>query len=187
MIDRLLAQFEPRVILLLLAGGLVITVLGAYAWFFKLDIAEFDRLHQARSESQRDFEAERDRANDERIGALENKIEALRNTLYGNGVDLPGSQMVSYIITQLDRLSVLHGVRLVSVNPGETGEVLAFSEVPFDVEVAGRYLNLYAWLEDAERELRPLVVKQFLLEPRPETDGLRMNLRLVSYRARGSS
>ena len=59
--------------------------------------------------------------------------------------------------------------------------MLSFTEMPFDVEVTGRYFDLFAWLQDAERELRPMVVKQFQLIPHPQEKLLQMSLRVVSY------
>ena len=55
-------------------------------------------------------------------------------------------------------------------------------EIPFDVEVSGRYFDLYQWLLDAEQQLRPMVVKRFhLLSPARGTI-IRMQLRIVAYR-----
>lgn len=180
--DKLLDQIQPRLLVMMLAGVLIVGVLGAYRLLFKNDMVEFDRLRQIRADSEVDAAAGKGRASDYLATSLEQQIKTLNNRLFGRGLDLPPSQMVSHIIGQLDRLSDRHGVQLIAVKPGERSEVLSFAEVPFDVEVSGAYFDLFAWLEAAEVELRPMVVKQFQLSPGPE-EVLQMSLRVVSYRS----
>ena len=181
--QRFMAKIEPRMLALTLGGGLVLVLLSAYAQLFKKEVAEFARLQRVHSESVRDVATEQDLVGDHKIQMLEKQIQTFETQLFGKKLDLPPSQMVSHIIGQLDRLSVRHGVELIAVRPGDGGEILSFSEVPFDVEVRGEYFDLYAWLRDAEAELRPMVVKQFRLVPHAEESDLLMNLRVVSYRS----
>ena len=61
--------------------------------------------------------------------------------------------------------------------------VVKKTEVPFDVQVEGDYLRLMSWLERVEGELHPMVVKRFRIEPLADAGLLRMELRVVSYRA----
>ena len=180
--SNLIDEIQPRLLVMILIGILIVGVFGAYRFLFKTDMVEFDRLRQLRTDSEVDVASEEGRVSDYRAASLEQQINTLNNRLFGKGLDLPAGQMVSHIIGQLDRLSDQHGVQLIAVKPGERSVVLSFTEVPFDVEVGGVYFVLFAWLEAAEIELRPMVVKQFQLSPGPE-DALLMSLRVVSYRS----
>ena len=178
-----LARIEPRTLRLALLGVLATLVLGGYFYGFKSELVEYDRLGRLHLQSEEELASRQGGASDARIETLQREVAELETRLYGKGLPQPPSQMVSHIIAQLDRLAVHHRVGLVSVKPGRRGEVLSFAEVPFDVEVTGSYFDLYAWLQDAESELRPMVVKQFRMSPGGRDRAVLMSLRVVSYRA----
>ena len=186
LMNKLIDGIPPRLLVMILISVLVVGVFGAYSFLFENDMVEFDRLCQLRTDSEVDVASEDARVSDQRATSLERQIDTLENQLFGKGLDLPPSQMVSHIIGQLDRLSAQHGVQLIAVKPGERSDVLSFAEVPFDVEVSGIYFDLFAGLEAAEIELRPMVDKQFQLSPGPE-EILQMSLRVVSYRSPSKS
>ena len=181
--DEVLGRLEPRTLRLALLGALAIVLLGAYFYGFKGALAEFTQLGRLHFQSEEELSSPEGAASDQRIAALEGDIAAFDTRLYGNSLPQPPSRMVSHIIGQLDALAVRHQVDLVGVKPGALGEVLSFAEVPFDVEVTGRYFDLFAWLQEAEKELRPMVVKQFRMTPGARETGVQMSLRVVSYRA----
>ena len=178
-----LARLEPRTLRLALLGTLAVVLLGAYFYGFKGELKEFDQLGRLHLQSEEELASREGAAGEVRIAVLEEEIAALDARLYGKGLPQPPSQMVSHIIGQLDALAVRHRVDLMSVKPGPRGEVLSFAEVPFDVEIAGGYFDLFAWLQEAETELRPMVVKQFRMAPGARDAGIQMSLRVVSYRA----
>ena len=122
-------------------------------------------------------------ANQETIALLLNNIDLQRADLYGSSPELDRKQLESFVISRLDRLAGAHGIRLVSVRPGDVGQVLMFDEFPYDVSVSGDYFALVRWLGEVESELRPMNVKQFQLSRGPEAD-VSMRVRLVSYRPR---
>ena len=95
--------------------------------------------------------------------------------------------MESYIVDRLDSISAVHDVELVGVTPGAAEEVLMFDEVPYDVEVEGDYFALFRWLREVERELRPMVVKEFNIRPLSKSEAVTMKLRLAAYRQRGAA
>ena len=121
------------------------------------------------------------------IAATRETIAELRTELYGGSSRLPPEKMESYIVDRLDRISASHEVELVGVTPGEAQEVLMFDEVPYDVRVEGDYFALFRWLREVERELRPMVVKEFNIRPLADTEAVAMKLRLASYRQKGES
>ncbi len=177
-----LQQVQPRVLLLTMMAVGILTLLAAYFYLFKAPIVEFVQLRQILTQSLLDMEAEKTGLDDRQIGRIQNEIEGLKTRLYGKGSELSPSQMVPYVIGELDRLSGPHQVQLISVKPGSVVRVLMFEEVPFDIEVTGKYFDLFSWLQRVEVELRPMVVKQIKLAPLGRQDSLKMKLRVVSYR-----
>ncbi len=170
--------------MIMLGGTLVVVVLASHAYVFKAQLAELARLRDLRAASQSAVTSRHAAASIGELQAAERDVQVLEERLYGKTPRRGPSQMVAHIIGRLDQISVRHSVSLDSVTPGNQGRILAFTEAPFDVEVQGDYFDLYAWLQDAEVELRPLVVKQFELNPLGGgAGGLKMRLRVVSYRA----
>lgn len=179
----LLQQIHPRMLAILMLAVLGMTVLAAYLYLFKQPYTDYAQLRTVRVQAVEDVASVQQDMESGQIALLERHVAGLEDRLYGKGSRLPPSQMVSYIIGQLDRISVRHAVQLMSVKPGGVEQVLMFEEVPFDIQVQGAYFDLFAWLEDMERELRPMVLKKFEITP-PRKDGaLNMQLRLVSYRS----
>lgn len=185
--NKYLMQLEPGVLFLALSVILVMTPVAAYLYLFNNGIAEYTQLTELRGASKREVALESHSVNSVELQRVGVQIDTLQTRLYGKKLALAPNQMVSYVIGQLDQLALRHGIGLLSVKPGNQSRVLSFTEMPFDVEVTGRYFDLFAWLQDAERELRPMVVKQFQLIPHPQEKLLQMSLRVVSYQPLESS
>ncbi len=180
--DRILEGLEPRMLLLMLVSVVGVTVTAAYFYLLEAPLKEYVRLHRLADDSAMEIRSQRRVVNDAHVRQLEREVEQLRQTLYGQTPQLQSSEMVSYIIGQLDRLATKHGVQLVGVKPGPIGRVLMFEEIPFDVEVTGSYMQLFGWLQQAEDALHPMVVKEFHIAEGAARPQLNMNLRVVSYR-----
>ncbi len=178
-------RVEPRLVRLGAAALLVAALLAAWFWLIRPPLGEYRALNAARERSVRDIaglEASVDRREIdtllERIGTLEQVLQAGRDGASAN-------EMMADIIGTLDRLAGEHGVVLTGVKPGQAGEVLSFEEQPFDVEATGRYFDLIAWLRAAERDLRPMLIKQFRFRAVDDRGGgLAVSVRVVSYRVR---
>lgn len=181
MMDKYLMQAEPRLLLLALSVIFFMTPVAAYLYLFKGGINEYTQLKELSGTSKREVALESQAVSSEQLQHINAEIDTLQERLYGKKLALPPNQMVSYVIGQLDQLALRHGIGLVSVKPGNQSRVFSFTEVPFDVEVTGRYFDLFAWLQDAERELQPMVVKQFQLIPQRQEKRLKMSVRVVSY------
>jgi Tfp pilus assembly protein PilO len=182
-LQAMLMHCDPRRLALWLTLGLL--VLGAGTWQFLLreQVQDYRTLVSERGQSADEVARERVGLDGSVLAPTESDVARLESELYGSTPAVPVSQMASHVIGLLDGLADRFSVRLAGVKPGATGEVLGFTEVPFDVQVHGEYPRLIAWLEAAEKGLRPLVVKQFRIEPVADGDELRMELRVVSYRA----
>ncbi len=114
------------------------------------------------------------------------QIEDLRFRLYGDMADLPLKQVEAYIIGRLQEISWGTQVDLVSVEPVAGERVQIFQEMLFNVELIGRYDDLYRWLWDVRNELGYVVIKEYGLTRQDDNDGdplLLASLSLASYKA----
>ncbi len=182
-LDEVLRDVEPRT----LAGAAIaicaIGLLAAFLYGIRPAWSEYSSLA---SRHARALEAARESAEAgsvEAIASLESEVETLRNDLYGGAASVPRSQIESFVVDSLDRLSGRHGVELRAITPDEPNAIWMFEELPYSVEVEGSYFAIHRWLYDVEEELRPMVVKQFQLAPTRDGETVVLDLRVVAYRA----
>ncbi len=184
-LDDWLRQARPQTVLLAMVSVVAMTLLAGHLYVVGPSLARLRALDGG--ENLDSVEALKSEADQTRaaIAASEATLEGLRGQLYGGPSDQPPEKVESYIVDQLDSLSVRHAVELMSVEPGDAQHVLMFDELLYEVEVKGDFLSLAAWLGEIEDELRPLVVNGFDLRPAERRPWVRMRLRLASYRPRG--
>ncbi|MDJ0747868.1 MAG: hypothetical protein QNJ11_00225 [Woeseiaceae bacterium] len=182
--QELLHRINLRELRLILAGlGAVLVVALAVS----LLVPEIKKLLAARKDvdvlqaaSQDSAELEQHMQNQGR------QIEDLRFRLYGDMADLPLKEVEAYIIGRLQEISWGTQVDLVSVEPVAGERVQIFQEMLFNVELLGRYDDLYRWLWDVRNELGYVVIKEYGLTRQSDDDKdplLLANLSLASYRA----
>ena len=114
------------------------------------------------------------------------RIEELRFRLYGDMAELPIKEVEAYIIGRLQEIAWGTQVDLLSVEPEAGEKVQIFQEMLFNVELLGKYEDLYRWLWDVRNELGYVVIKEYSLARRDNDDEEPMlvaNLSLASYRA----
>ncbi len=176
-------QVRPEALLASLAAGAVMLGLTGYLYVLQPALRELRELREQGSGAllAEGVVAEVGAASIER---LEREVEAVRERLYGASGQVAPDRMEAWVINGLDRLSLRHGVQLVSVAPEGPRPVLVFDELPVQVHVQAGYFDLFAWLTDVEQELRPLVVKEFALSGTGEPGRVSLQLRLVSFRPR---
>lgn len=178
-----LAALQPRTLLILIVLTFLVTLLGAYVYLLNRDVLEIAHLRDEKHQILGEFEREKTQTGDAQIRRLRSEIAKLDAAVYGQGGQMSPTQLVSYVIRKLDDLSARHDIQLMSIQPEARTHVRLFEETPFAVAVKGSYFRLYAWLQDVERALSPMVVKQFRITPRDGEDTpLTMTLRIVSYR-----
>lgn len=97
---------------------------------------------------------------------IEADVAQLEQRLHGDAARLPIQQMEAYVLGRLQEISWANGIELVSVEPAATQQVLMFREVRFEVEVAGTYRELYAWLRALRSQIGFIVIKRFQIAPR---------------------
>ena len=76
------------------------------------------------------------------------------------------------------------------VRPAKGSTIQALEEILFEVEVAGDYFDLYAWLQDLDNKLGFVVIKNFNIRPLStvlNNPRLIAKLTIVSYRVTGNA
>ena len=124
------------------------------------------------------------------VATLESELEELQHQLHGDMANLPDNQMESFVIGRLQGISWNNNIELLAVKPGKGGIIQGYEEILFDVEVAGDYFDLYAWLQELADELGYVVIKRFNIRPlnaRDTEPRLTATLTIVSYREAGNA
>lgn len=171
---------QPRMLLVLMVASILLTVTAAYLYLFKIPVGDYKQ--SIRNFEFLQVELQQDAPLRGQIEHLQATIERLDREIHGNGPQLPVSQMMAFVIGQLDAIARRHHVQLLSVKPGTAEKIIMFREIPFNVEIVGTYFKLYDWLSEVEKTLGPLVVKQFEISPEAKAKERRMKLTIVSYR-----
>ena len=177
-LDRL-AALPARTLALALAG--IVGLLAVQGWLLlRKPLGEYLTLHReraalevfARAPQQLPAEIERG----------EREAAALAGRLAGAGSQLAPDRVIVEVVDRLAGIAARDGAELNGVRPAGVKRVLMFDEMAFDIQAAGTYRSLIAWLEDVEHELGPLVVTQFSIKRGAAESPLAMELRLAAYR-----
>lgn len=184
-LDRVARQIRPEALGATALALVALLGLAAYLYVLAPQLAEYRELLRDRTRAAVGIRSDQEEPALPALVGLGDQVARLRTRLYGGSSGVPLREMESYVIQSLDRISARHEVELVGVRPREAGQVLMFDELPYDVEVAGSYVQLWRWLQDVETELRPMVVNAYELERKAEGP-VRMSLRLVAYRGHQS-
>lgn len=180
MISYLQKNFQPQMLVFLLASLLLLTITAAYLYLLKKPYSEYRQSQQTLALLENELVTGLSLSN--LIEASEQSIAQLDKQLYGSSQQLPINQVIAFVIGKLDLIADKHNVKLVSVKPGSVENRQIFLELPFIIELTGQYLSLYEWLNDIEKALGPIVVKQFTISPKNSTDDRQVQLTIVSYR-----
>jgi hypothetical protein len=186
--EELLKKMDPRTASLAMVGMtlLVVAALAVYVVWpqvkdYRNSLSTLEVLERV---AQNGDELEQEMA------ALQQDVDGLVQRLHGDMVNMPKNQLEAFVIGRLQGISWRNNMELRAVTPGKGDAVLMFEEVLFDVEVAGEYFDLFAWLQDLGEELGYVVVKHFSIGPGGrEASDTRLNARftVVSYREVGDA
>ena len=179
MIERL-ARLRKELIAFILTTMLGSLLLLSWQYVIKDPFAEYRELAQAHERLEQ-LVANGETITD-KIRQYRQEIAALGKKLRGEQPLLSSEEITAHVVGNLDRISSEHKVKLSGVTPGETNKVLMFEEVPFDIEVMGKYADLYSWLNEVTAQLGPMVIPQFKIRYNPGAPLLNMNVKLASYK-----
>jgi Tfp pilus assembly protein PilO len=175
-----LAQLRKELLAFIMTVMLGSLLLLAWQYVIKSPFHEYKELAQARDQLEA-LVANGETITD-KIRHYRQEIAALSKKLRGEQPLLSSEEITAQVVGRLDRISTDHKVKLSAVTPGETNKVLMFEEVPFDIEVMGRYADLYSWLYEVTVQLGPMVIPQFKIRYNPGAALLNMNVKLASYK-----
>ncbi len=180
----LLKQLNHRQFMLISIAIPALLAIGLLTYLVKPSVTEF--LAARNSFALLSESTENGVGLDAQLADLRTTVEVLERELHGDMANLPIKQMEAFIIGRLQSISWRNDIRLISVEPADGGLSGEFSELLFDVELHGKYLDMFAWLEAARDELGFVVIKQFEMAPQTESTvdepELNVNLTMASYR-----
>jgi len=172
-------QIQPRMLLFLLSSLLVLALMASYLYIIKTPLKELRESRQTlallNNEVQTGIPVQ------SQIAMQQQQVQELTIKLKGSGPKLPVNKMVAYVIGELDKLADRYRVNLNHVQPENPEMLFTFKELPFHVEISGDYFSLYAWLKAIEKELGPVIIKQFKLSPSGQSKQRKMDLMIVTY------
>ena len=121
---------------------------------------------------------------EQEIAELQANVDSLNHTLHGDMGNLSDSQLEAVVIGRMQSISWRNHIELTSIKPVPAREAHLYREVSFEVEIAGGYFDIFAWVEDITRELGFVVIKRFEIQPlqrKGDAPRLRGSLTLASY------
>ena len=171
------ARMPARQLNMLLAGVLAIVL--ALLWTFALR-APLAALRLQRAERARmELAAGQPARTAQQLAALSAQVGALERALGRDGG--AGSQLQLRLIGEVDRAAARHGVLLRSAAPGPARTVATFTETSIDVEAAGSYRALVAWLREIDAGAGPLSIVSFDLRAGDGAAQRIIKIRLAAY------
>lgn len=122
------------------------------------------------------------------IASVRREVDALRKQVAGDMASLPQREMESFVVDRLQAISWRNGVELGALKPAAGIDTSHYSEMLFQIELAGGYFQLVDWLRDLADELGFVVVKEQQLALK-QSGGLKpvltTRLSLAAYRLAG--
>jgi Tfp pilus assembly protein PilO len=172
-------QVKPQILATLLVSLVFLALLSGYLYVLKKPVKEFNQARNMLELLEKELQTGIPVSN--QVNLLQQQITQLNQQLHGNNQKLPLNQMIVSVISQMNTVAAAHDVKLISVEPGDVEKIYIFQELPFNVVVVGKYVNLFDWLDQIGRDLGPIVIKHFQLIPEPDSAMRRFTLTLVSY------
>ena len=179
MYSTLQKQLKPQMLAILLASLIVLTIAASYLYVLKRPVQDFRQAQQTLELLETEIQT--GVPLDSQIELFQQQTEQLHQQLHGSSQKLPLNQMIAFVMGQMDSIAASHDVKLISVEPGNIEKIFLFQELPFHVVVTGNFFSLFDWLDQVERDLGPIVIKQFELTSEPNAGMRRFTLTLVSY------
>ncbi|WP_373096688.1 type 4a pilus biogenesis protein PilO [Zhongshania sp.] len=122
---------------------------------------------------------------DQQLAQRYANIKSIEESLFGSSGAIPAKQMEGYVIGVLQSISWQQQVKLDSVRPLASKDIMQFRELPFEVSFSGDYFSLFNCLQAINKELGFIVIDQLTISSDPSDrsgSALQMKLRMASYR-----
>ena len=172
-----LARMPARQLNMLLTGALAIVL--ALLWTFALRAPLAAMRAQQAERARMELVASQPARTAQQLAALSAQVAALERTLGQHAG--AGSQLQLRLIGEVDRAAARHGVLLRSATPGPARSVATFTEASIDVEAAGSYQALVAWLREIDEGAGPLSIVSFELRAVDGAPQRIVKIRMAAY------
>ena len=180
MIDRMtkyLARIEPRRVPLF-AAAFIVLVAGALGSYLVLPqykakraaVGERLKLEQTVEDAQSLTEEQ---------ARLYGDVERLELALHSDANGLSQQALEAFVIERLQDIAWRRDLEFVSIQPLPGGQIGAIQETLFELELAGEWPDLQAWLGALHTELASVVVRQLSLTPLDEGSAPRLRAALI--------
>lgn len=179
MYSSLQKQVKPQMLAFLLVSLILFTIIASYLYVLKQPFHDFRQARQTVELLETEMNSGVPLG--DQVEFFQQQNGQLKQKLHGNSQKIPLNQLIAFVIGKMDGIAASHDVKLVSVEPGNVEKIFMFRELPFHVVVAGNYFSLFDWLDQVERDLGPIVIKEFELTSEPNSAVRRFTLTLVSY------
>ncbi len=179
MYSTLQKQVKPQILAILLVSSILLTITTGYLYVLKRPVQDFRQAQQTLELLETEMQT--GVPLDSQVELFQQQVAQLHQQLHGNSQKLPLNQMIAFVMGQMDSIAASHEVKLISVEPGSIEKIFIFQGLPFHVVVTGNYFSLFDWLDQVERDLGPIVIKEFELTSEPNSAMRRFTLTLVSY------
>jgi hypothetical protein len=183
MMMKYLNQIEPRRVPVFAAGFVLLAAVALVTYLV------FPQFKARRA-------AVRDRAQLEQIVEAGRAISAEHAQLYAEVAQLeadllegPGAMreqdLEAFVIGSVQTTAWRRDLELVAIQPAAGARIGTIQETLFQLELAGRYADLHAWLQDLHAELASAIVRELALVPVDDTGAdprLRAAVSMAAYR-----
>lgn len=174
--------------LLLMGGVLIVTLWLAFQWILQSDLSKTSELSFQYKSMQQSMQQklQREQTLSHEHTTLLEQITTLRKALSSTSERRSSEQIAPELMMVMDRLSQKHRVKLHSVKPLQKVPLIMWHELPFEVNVVGRYERLFAWMQEAELTLAPMSVRKFSFSAMGEKGDVLMTMIVASYQLEDS-
>ncbi len=95
--------------------------------------------------------------------------KSLRQQLDGVLAQQPPEQLAPQVMSGFERMAEQHKLSLLRVAPGEVTDYAGFSGVAFNLDIQGRYADIFQWLRAIQTEMPYLVLRGLTLSASAES------------------
>lgn len=161
--QKYLQKLEPRQLMLLMSGILLLIVAILITYFVMPQLKEYRGMVKTRDSLKLLVVNSDDLISQLQLG--EKSVSELNKKTHGDMATLPVNQLESYIIDRLQQISWKHNIDLLSIKPSSGEAIGKFREILFSINLSGDYFNLYTWISELNTQLGFTVIKQFEMRP----------------------
>lgn len=162
MLDELIKTLTPRLLLLLVLAITSLTLTSAWTLFFRPPISDYRELTQRFQTLQQQAANPDTSALD--IQQLRQQIADLNTRLSETGREVLRGTSALNVMADLGNFAEQQQIQLLGITPGEPMKGNLYTEIPFQVELAGSYRHLFNWVHTLEHATTPLLIKQFSMQ-----------------------